>query len=127
MEWTWRGDTIPANRSEYELIRTQIESERFPDPKKQKETIGYYELSNADQISKLKDRLKDYSKKVYKSTHKTVEETRTATICQRENPFYVETVKAFRDRRYIYKEKLKESQKNADKVRKVNFLGNFSY
>ena len=64
MEWTWRGDIIPANRSEYELIRTQIESERFPDPKKQKETVGYYELSQQEQVEKLHERLKDYSKKV---------------------------------------------------------------
>ena len=25
-------------------------------------------------------------------------------MCQRENPFYVDTVLAFRDRRYVYKE-----------------------
>ena len=56
---------------------------------------------------------------MYKSTHKTIEEVRTATICQRENPFYVNTVKAFRDRRYIYKEKLKDAQKGAEKVKKV--------
>lgn len=26
-----------------------------------------------------------------------------ATVCQRENPFFVDTVRAFRDRRYVYK------------------------
>jgi DNA polymerase elongation subunit (family B) len=30
-------------------------------------------------------------------------EERTATICQRENSFYVDTVRAFRDRRYEFK------------------------
>jgi DNA polymerase epsilon subunit 1 len=118
MTWVWRGDFVPANRSEYELIKTQLETERFPDPRNVKDSIGFYELSAADQQTTLKQRLKDYSKKVYKTTHKTVEEDRVATICQRENPFYVDTVKAFRDRRYIYKEKLKEANKGVDKAKK---------
>jgi len=33
----------------------------------------------------------------------TKREERTATICQRENSFYVDTVRAFRDRRYEFK------------------------
>ena len=31
-------------------------------------------------------------------------------VCQRENPFYVETVRAFRDRRYIFKKRLKAAE-----------------
>ena len=38
---------------------------------------------------------------MYKKTHITKSELRTATTCQRENPFYIDTVRAFRDRRYI--------------------------
>ncbi len=34
---------------------------------------------------------------------KPVLETRSAGVCQRENDFYVGTVRAFRDRRYDYK------------------------
>ena len=34
---------------------------------------------------------------------KPVTEERTAGVCQRENSFYVDTVRAFRDRRYEYK------------------------
>lgn len=34
---------------------------------------------------------------------KPVVEPRVAGICQRENSFYVDTVRAFRDRRYEYK------------------------
>lgn len=33
----------------------------------------------------------------------TMEEERVDTVCMRENPFYVNTVRAFRDRRYDYK------------------------
>ena len=40
---------------------------------------------------------------MYKKTHVTKLEPRVATTCQRENPFYIDTVRAFRDRRYEYK------------------------
>lgn len=39
----------------------------------------------------------------------TREEDRESTVCQRENSFYVDTVRAFRDRRYEYKGLLKVS------------------
>lgn len=35
--------------------------------------------------------------------HQTKLEERVTTICQRENSFYVDTVRAFRDRRYEFK------------------------
>ena len=41
---------------------------------------------------------------VYKRVlEKPIMEERVAGICQRENSFYVDTVRAFRDRRYEYK------------------------
>lgn len=41
---------------------------------------------------------------VYKRVlDKPVQEQRQAGVCQRENDFYVGTVRAFRDRRYEYK------------------------
>ena len=45
-----------------------------------------------------------YSQKVYKRVlDKPITESKMAGICQRENGFYVDTVKNFRDRRYEYK------------------------
>ena len=46
----------------------------------------------------IKARLKLYSNRVYKKVKVTTTEERTNTICMRENPFYVNTVRAFRDR-----------------------------
>lgn len=51
---------------------------------------------------------------MYGRTHETVHEVRTATICQRENPFYVDTVRAFRDRRYTYKRLAKDWAKKME-------------
>jgi DNA polymerase epsilon subunit 1 len=47
--------------------------------------------------------LKLYSNKVYRKTKVTDIQERVNTVCMRENSFYVDTVKAFRDRRYDYK------------------------
>lgn len=47
-------------------------------------------------------------------------EERESSICMRENSFYVDTVRAFRDRRYIYKGKLKQAQINLSNAIKEN-------
>ena len=51
--------------------------------------------------------LTDYCRKAYKKVRVSKEETRSTMICQRENSFYVDTVRAFRDRRYEFKGLLK--------------------
>ena len=53
---------------------------------------------------------------MYGKTHKIKTEQRTGIICQRENPFYVDTVRAFRDRRYKYKDDLKYWKGKLDKA-----------
>lgn len=49
--------------------------------------------------------MSEYCRKAYKKTHVTKMEERRTTVCQKENSFYVDTVRAFRDRRYTYKGK----------------------
>ena len=51
----------------------------------------------------------EYCHKAYKKTKITKVDGRETTICQRENSFYVDTVRAFRDRRYEFKGQLKVS------------------
>jgi DNA polymerase epsilon subunit 1 len=55
--------------------------------------------------------LLEYCKKVYKKTHVVETVDRRDTVCMRENPFYVDTVKAFRDRRYVYKTGMNDALK----------------
>jgi len=43
-------------------------------------------------------------------------EERYTTVCQKENSFYVDTVRAFRDRRYTYKGLGKEAKKEVSKA-----------
>lgn len=107
MPWSWRGEFLPAKRDEYNMIRHALENERFPGKYPNSPTRSFQELSYDEQANLVKKRLQDYSKKIYHKIHdaKTIE--REAIICQRENPFYVDTVKDFRDRRYDFKGKQK--------------------
>ncbi|KAJ9368773.1 hypothetical protein DTO282E5_6508 [Paecilomyces variotii] len=107
LPWAWRGEFLPAKRDEYNMIRRAVENEKFPGRTKKSPMRMFSELSTEEQAAVVKKRLQEYSKKIYHKIHdsKTVE--REAIICQRENPFYVDTVRSFRDRRYDFKGKQK--------------------
>ena len=77
---------------------------------------AFSDLTDKEQAAKVKARLKGYSQKVYKATKKTATVERTDTVCMRENPFYVNTVRAFRDRRYDFKKLTKTWSKNKKKA-----------
>ncbi|KAH7542023.1 hypothetical protein FEM48_Zijuj02G0029500 [Ziziphus jujuba var. spinosa] len=97
LEWVWRGEMFMAKKSDYYHLKKQIESE-FVSSK------SFLDLPKIEQQTRLKDRLKKYCQKAYKRVlEKPVTEVREAGICMRENSFYVDTVRSFRDRRYEYK------------------------
>ncbi|KJR83517.1 DNA polymerase epsilon subunit 1 [Sporothrix schenckii 1099-18] len=109
MPWSWRGEYIPAKRDEYNMIRHALENERFPGKGAYatQKTRSFQELSADEQASLVRKRLQLYSQKVYHKIHDSKTITREAIICQRENPFYINTVRDFRDRRYDYKGRAK--------------------
>ncbi|KMT05520.1 hypothetical protein BVRB_7g176430 [Beta vulgaris subsp. vulgaris] len=103
LEWVWRGETYTAKKSDYRHLKRQIESE-LVDSIHGQFSKSFLDLPKAEQQFKLKDRLKKYCQKAYKRVlDKPATELREAGICMRENPFYVDTVRSFRDRRYEYK------------------------
>ncbi|KAG9780780.1 DUF1744-domain-containing protein, partial [Aureobasidium melanogenum] len=103
LPWSWRGEFLPTKRDEYNMIRRAVANETFPGkgPKSQKRT--FQQLSLDEQAAVVKRRLQEYSKKIYHKIHDSKIIEREAIICQRENPFYVDTVRNFRDRRYDFK------------------------
>jgi DNA polymerase epsilon subunit 1 len=107
MPWAWRGEYLPAKRDEYNMVRNALENERFPGKYANSLTRTFQELSIDEQTTLIKKRLQDYSKKIYHKIHDQTTIEREAIICQRENPFYVDTVVSFRDRRYDFKGKQK--------------------
>lgn len=69
------------------------------------------DFNREEQAQAEKKRLQEYCRKAYKKIKETRTEERWQTICQRENSFYVNTVRSFRDRRYEYKGLLKVAKK----------------
>ena len=105
MEWVWRGETYMASRSEVAQLRAQLEVESFPDASAPGGAPRHWrELGSDERAELMKARLKKYCQRVYKRVlDKPATVTKHAGVCQRENPFYVDTVRSFRDQRYKYK------------------------
>ncbi|CAG8479600.1 11654_t:CDS:2 [Racocetra fulgida] len=122
MTWSWRGDFYPAKTNEYKMIKKQLMSETFPGKNPGDKGRSYYLLSLEEQTAILKKRLGDYCQTVYKRKKETEVEQREAIVCQRENPFYVNTVLSFRDRRYKYKHDVKEWKKKLAEATKYEDL-----
>ena len=114
LEWIWRGDYFPADRNAVRMISRQLESERIVVENKDDGTssqVLFADLKPQKQAEITKARVKEYSRRIHKRVKDTEEELREAIVCQRENGFYVDTVLAFRDRRYVYKAKTKDAFK----------------
>ncbi|KAH6721590.1 hypothetical protein BKA61DRAFT_700280 [Leptodontidium sp. MPI-SDFR-AT-0119] len=107
MPWAWRGEYLPAKRDEYNMIRHSLENERFPGKWPNSPARTFQDLSPDEQSTLVRKRLQVYSQKIYHKIHESKTIEREAIICQRENPFYIDTVSEFRDRRYDYKGKQK--------------------
>ncbi|XP_066584539.1 DNA polymerase epsilon catalytic subunit 1 isoform X2 [Prorops nasuta] len=103
MQWMWRGDYLAASLGEYQRIQQQLETEKFPSVFPGGPKRAFHELSKQERATYEKKRLTEYCRKAYKKIKITRSEERTQTVCQKENSFYVDTVRAFRDRRYEYK------------------------
>ncbi|GMM29176.1 DNA polymerase epsilon catalytic subunit [Martiniozyma asiatica (nom. inval.)] len=116
LTWAWRGEFYPADMSEYNMIKNAMNNESFPSrfpggPKRK-----FDELPYSDQVSHLKKKVSDYSRKVYHRIKTTETVEREAIVCQRENPFYVDTVRRFRDRRYDFKGLAKDWKGKVKKI-----------
>jgi DNA polymerase epsilon subunit 1 len=103
LPWAWRGEYLPAKRDEYNMIRHSLENEKFPGKWVNSPTQSFQDLTPDEQSTLVRKRLQIYSQKIYHKIHESKTIEREAIICQRENPFYIDTVRDFRDRRYDYK------------------------
>lgn len=103
LTWAWRGEFYPAEMNEYNMIKNAAYNETFPPKYPNSPKRKFDELPYAEQVNHVKGKVADYSRKVYHRVKKTETVEREAIVCQRENPFYVNTVRNFRDRRYDFK------------------------
>lgn len=95
--------SVSASLGEYQRIQQQLGLEKFPPQFPGGPKRNFHQLTKIDRAAFEKKRLTEFSKKAYKKVKATKLEERVQTICQKENSFYVDTVRAFRDRRYEYK------------------------
>ncbi|ODQ80376.1 hypothetical protein BABINDRAFT_35491 [Babjeviella inositovora NRRL Y-12698] len=116
LAWSWRGEFYPAQLNEYGMIKRALQNETFPAKNAWQARRTFEELPYPEQVALIKQRLSDYSRKVYHRVKVTETVQREAIVCQRENPFYVDTVSAFRDRRYEFKGLAKVWKGKAAKV-----------
>lgn len=117
LPWAWRGEFLPAASNEYGMVKRTLQNESFPPAKPWLPKRTFDELPYAEQALLVKKRLGDYSRKVYNRIKQTKTITREAIVCQRENPFYVDTVRNFRDRRYEFKTLAKVWKGKANKCK----------
>lgn len=119
MPWSWRGEFLPAKRDEYKMIRQALTNEKFPPKWPNGPPRRFDEMTLDDQAALVKKRLQSYSQKIYHKIHDARTLEREAIICQRENPFYVDTVKNFRNRRYEFKDEQKKWKGKTDELKKT--------
>lgn len=105
LKWSWRGEFFPAKMDEYNMVKRALQNETFSNKNKfsKKKYLTFDELSYVEQVTHIKKRLTDYSRKVYHRVKVSEVVERESIVCQRENPFYADTVRSFRDRRYEFK------------------------
>jgi len=125
LQWVWRGEIHPLGKGEYEGLKRQFEAEAYEKPenakipsevpvKKTKKERKDEENEEDLARERLRSRVKEYCRTAYGLIKTTKEEKRQETVCMRENSFYVDTVRDFRDRRYEYKNLVKVSKGQMD-------------
>lgn len=84
--WEYKVSYFPLSKKEFQVIRSEK-----------------WNTSSEDKMADVIKAVKLFSAKNYKKTRETKIEKREDVICMRENSFYVDTIRDFRDRRYRFK------------------------
>ncbi|KAL0266116.1 UNVERIFIED_CONTAM: hypothetical protein PYX00_011832 [Menopon gallinae] len=127
MDWELRTEYYPPTKEEVDMVRAQLEKEYFvpgsisvadgarhgsryrredrrvPAEASAGVKVRFGELSKLEQSAIFKKRLAKYSQKIYRRSYVVETSTQSNVVCQREIPFYLDTVLKFRDQRYNYK------------------------
>lgn len=120
MDWKWRGELYMATRADVKSIMNEMENEKrrynHKDREGQMERVPWRELSEKEKTAEITKAVREFSQKAYRRVKSSIYEDKTDVVCQRENSFYVDTVRMFRDRRYEFKRAVKTSNKELEKA-----------
>lgn len=115
MEWILKVEYMPARKEEVEMIKKQVwkkvvggEGSCSGQQEMGVEAWGY--------SNEVRSRVREYSRRIYRKAKVRKSSVERSTVCQREVPFYVETVRKFRDQRYTYKRLQGEAQKAVEEA-----------
>ena len=113
MAWKWRGELYKATKADVQQIQRELEAPAHRYNSRDAESgeitrVPWKELGEKEKHDLLIKNVRTYSTKAYKRVKSPVTEDRTDIVCQRENGFYIDTVRAFRDRRYEFKDATKQ-------------------
>jgi len=108
MDWKWHGEIYMATRADVKSIVNEMESNKNKFNQKDRDTgemkrVNWNELFEKEKGAEITKAVRVFSQKAYRRMKTAVYEDKTDVVCQRENPFYVDCVRNFRDRRYIFK------------------------
>ncbi|KAI5192514.1 DNA polymerase epsilon subunit 1 [Nematocida sp. AWRm77] len=109
MEWKSRAEVFPIDEKTVALISKRVSGEKSTE----KDVPG----GGPTYEERLRDALAEHSKKTNKKTREVVIEEKQSIICQKENPFYVDAVRKFRDRRNEYKAMTKKAKAQSAEAR----------
>ncbi|CAJ1409488.1 unnamed protein product [Effrenium voratum] len=114
MEWKHRADLYMATRADVKAIINEMESEKRLYNHKDRDSgevsrVKWSELAERERTEEIIKAVRQFSQKAYKRLKSSVYEDKKDIVCQRENPFYVNTVLNFRDRRYMFKKQARIS------------------
>ncbi|CAH1759887.1 4566_t:CDS:10 [Entrophospora sp. SA101] len=101
MTWSYRVEIFPTSNSDYLTIRNQLTKSTFKKNNSENLNQVFLSLPKSQQSKIIKKQV----------------------VCQLECPFYVDTVREFRDRRYNYKKQAKYWKKQFDQAyREKDFI-----
>nr|USW07830.1 DNA polymerase epsilon catalytic subunit A [Crypthecodinium cohnii] len=121
MDWKWRGELYMATRADVKSIMNEMESDNRRYNQKDRDTgevkrVPWKELREKERTAEINKAVRDFSQRAYRRVKSSIYEDKRDIVCQRENSFYVDTVRMFRDRRYEFKALTKKWNKNLEKA-----------
>jgi len=127
MDWKWRGELYMATRADVRAIMNEMEDEKRKYNHKDRDSqqtvrATWKELTQKEQTHEITKAVREFSQKAYRRVKSSYYEDKRDTVCQRENSFYVDTVRNFRDRRYMFKRAVKEWNKKLEKAQEAGDL-----
>ncbi|KAI5191593.1 DNA polymerase epsilon subunit 1 [Nematocida minor] len=123
LHWKGRAEVYPIDEKTVASLQQKTAQEYFKknktkdfenDSENRKKKEGFVSYEH-----KLRDALIEYAKKTSRRTREVVIEDKQSMICQRENPFYVNAVRKFRDRRNEYKALAKKARSTAQQAQEA--------